>query len=353
MTLVAKVPGGVPGANYQLVSTNNDSLPVILEEEGGGPSGPITPLIGTLVVNQNPTGPAGPDGSYSGDLAYPNVADVVAAAPAFDVMLLLSPGNYSGEPTVAWVDKALSFTGQTAEPADTQLPDLAPTSTGAAVELHLQGVRVNVDADFVASGALRVHAFHADVGVSGAPDNVEVTCTACHLTQPIDAASVVLRNCTFGGSFAVTGSVSIDAQSWETAVQTVGPSVFPATTTILGTLTGQGSATGVAVADDGTPVDVITLDHPGTPVAGFTSLMQAGVIVVPDNPVETPTGTVTLTDPDSGSLTIAWGPIPAADSVFVPLQRFGTGSGNWVVSVTVDVGTGDCTVDATLLLVKS
>jgi hypothetical protein len=277
------------------------------------------------------------------------VQDAVNAAPGG--VIWLAPGNYSG--TITWTDVALSFSGQTAVPSDTQLQDLQPSSTGGAIELHLQNLATNVIADFAALGALRVHAENADVGVSGAPDNVEVFLTNCFVNQPIDAASITIRNCTFGFGAALTGSVSIDAQSWETAVQTVGPSIFPSSTTILGTLTGQTNASAIAVADDGSPHDVIILDHPGAPLTGFTSIMQAGLAITPDNPADTPFGLVTLTDPDAGSTSIAWGPIPAGDSVYVPFSRFGTGAGNWTVSVIVAPASGDVSVDATLLLVKS
>ncbi len=113
--------------------------------------------------------------------------------------------------------------------------------------------------------------------------------------------------------------------------------------------TGSGSSAAAAastpVADDGNPVTLVTRSHAGAAVG------MAACTIVPDVGGTNPTGTLTITDPDSNANTIRWGPVPSGDSVYVPYSAPGTGTGNWTVAVTVDVGTGDVTAEAASIVV--
>lgn len=100
------------------------------------------------------------------------------------------------------------------------------------------------------------------------------------------------------------------------------------------------SATGIAVVDDGNPVEVLSITAEGAAIA------LVALTVDPDDPGDTPSGSVSITDPDLNVSTIVFGPISAGDSVYVPFSAPGTGDGDWSIEVIIESATGPCTVNA-------
>lgn len=394
MVLVPKVPQGTEGTNYNLIATNEQSLQVILQEEGGG-GGSITPVNNVSVVQGGPTGPSGPeDGSYSGAQAWQLLAAAISSAVTGE-MLLLSPEDYTGETPVTYSDKSLAFVGQTANPSDTLLPELHIEDTGPGVTASfkaltadlvpalvgsLQAVAENCVLTCAAGAGTSLNAFLCvlqDLGAttplasliaescttSGGVDcaggilftgcNLDsgtvtaggsVVARDCRVNVDITAPGIEFANCLFQAPHVFTGSVTIDAASYLRGI--AAGCTFPATTAIIGLPARSAAADGVAVADDGVAVTIVQLAYPASdPITGFVATGIAGATITPDNPADTPNGTLTLVDPDAGTTTIEWGPIPAGDSVYVPFSKPGTGAGVWALRVAVETGTGDCTVN--------
>lgn len=152
-------------------------------------------------------------------------------------------------------------------------------------------------------------------------------------------------------------TVVFDLQSWESFLAATGTITGEFSVIVQGQkmLARTLTADGVPVADDGDPHNIISNVYPKYDVQGFQGLGTCGVTITPDNPVETPNGTLTILDPNSGFSEISWGPIPAGESVYVSLSHWGTqnaSAGEWFLQVTVATGTGDVTCELIHLKVE-
>lgn len=161
------------------------------------------------------------------------------------------------------------------------------------------------------------------------------------LTDDLSGLGVEIYDSQFLAGLTVTGSLVIDAESY---LQGIAAGVtFPTTTTVIGLPSKSFSVSSIAVADDGAPHIVLSFTYPDSIILGFASSAFLGITISPVSGSDTPSGSVGIESPAGDTATIAFGPIPAGNEVYIPFSFPGDDSGvPWLVRVIVDIGTGDC-----------
>lgn len=111
---------------------------------------------------------------------------------------------------------------------------------------------------------------------------------------------------------------------------------------------------GFTVNDTGIPIEVMSLNV--TNDAFKVNVTWLGITITPDNPSDTPNGSVTIEDQDGFNVSIDWGPIPPGDAVYVPFSMHSTptvANASYTATVTIENATGPCGVTGEMFTIPT